>query len=59
MQIELGLQEEDVEELKGISQIRPTLQVFNSPNMWIGGMGATKHSTKHKHGRLNQLKTLH
>jgi hypothetical protein len=50
VQIELGLKEEDVEEVQGLSQIRPTLQVLNSPNMWIGDMGATKHSTKHKGG---------
>jgi hypothetical protein len=30
VQIKLGLKEEDVEELKGMSQIRPTLQALNS-----------------------------
>jgi hypothetical protein len=53
VQIELGLEEEDVEELKGISKIRPTLQALNLPNMWIGDMGATKKSTKHRHGGIN------
>ncbi len=53
VQIELGLEEEDVEELKGISQIRPTLQALNSPNMRIGDTGATKHSTKHRHSGIN------
>jgi hypothetical protein len=53
MQIELGLEEDDVEELQGLSQIRPTLQALNSPNMWVGDMGVTKHSTKHKQGGIN------
>ncbi len=53
MQIELGLEEEDVDEVQGLSQIRPTLQALNSPNMWIGGTGATKHSTKHKQRVIN------
>ncbi len=55
VQIELGLEEEDVEnedELDEISQIRPTLQALSSPNMWIGDTGATKHSTKHRQGRI-------
>ncbi len=50
--IELGLEETDVEEVQGLSQIRPTLQALNSPNMWIGDTGATKHSTKHKQGGI-------
>ena len=36
VQVELGLEEEDVEnedELNATSQIRPTLQALNSPNM--------------------------
>jgi hypothetical protein len=53
VQIELGLVEEDVEEVQGLSQIRPTLQALKSPNMWIGDTGATKHSTKHKQGGIN------
>jgi hypothetical protein len=53
MQIELGLEGEDVEEVQGLSQIRPTLQALNSPNMWIGDTGATKHSMKHKQGGIN------
>jgi hypothetical protein len=53
VQIELGLEELDVEEVHGLSQTRPTLQALNSPNMWIGDMGATKHSTKHKQGGIN------
>ena len=44
---------EDVEEVQGLSQIRPTLQALNSPNMWIGDTGATKHSTKYKQGGIN------
>ncbi len=53
LQLELGLKEEDVEEVQGLSQIRPTLQALNSPNMWIGDTGATKYSTKHKQGGIN------
>jgi hypothetical protein len=53
VQIELGLKETDVEEAQGLSQIKPTLQALNSPNMWIGDTGATKHSTKHKQGGIN------
>jgi hypothetical protein len=48
VQIELGLEEEDVEnedEPNDVSQIRPTLQALSSPNMWIGDTGATKYST--------------
>jgi hypothetical protein len=52
VQVELSLEDEDVEE-KSLSQIRPTLQALNSPNMWIGDTGATKHSTKHKQGGIN------
>ena len=34
VQIELGLEEADVEEVQGLSQIRPTLlKASNSPNM--------------------------
>ncbi len=56
VQIELGLEEEDVEnedEPNDISQIRPTLQSLSSPNMWIGDTGAMKHSTKHRQGGIN------
>ena len=53
VQIELGLEEEIVEEVQGLSQIRPTLQALNSLNMWIGNTGSTKHSTKHKQGGIN------
>jgi hypothetical protein len=53
VQIELGLEEMDDEEVQGLSQIRPTLQALNSPNMWIGDTGALKHSTKHKQGGIN------
>jgi hypothetical protein len=53
VQIELGLEEADVKEVQGLSQIRPMLQGLNSPNMWIGDTGATKHSTKHKQGGIN------
>jgi hypothetical protein len=40
VQIELGLEEEDVEEVQGLSQIWPNLQALNSPNMWIGDTGS-------------------
>ena len=50
VQVEFGLEDEDVEETEGLSQIRPTLQALNSPNMWIGDTGATRHSTKYKQG---------
>ncbi len=53
MQIELGLEEADVKEMQGLSVIRPMLQALNSPNMWIGDTGATKHSTQHKQGGIN------
>jgi hypothetical protein len=56
VQIELGLEEEDVEnedEPNDVSQIRPTLQALSSPNMWMGDTGATKHSTKHRQGGIN------
>jgi hypothetical protein len=53
VQIELGLEEEYVEEVQGLSQIRLNLQASNSPNMWIGDTGATKYSTKHKQGGIN------
>jgi hypothetical protein len=48
VQVELCLKDEDVEESEGLSQIRPTLQALNSPNMRIGDTGATMHSTKYK-----------
>ena len=56
VRVELGLEEEDVDnedELNDASQIRPTLQALNSPNMLIGDTGATKHLTKHFQGRIN------
>jgi hypothetical protein len=39
VQIELGLEEADVEEVQGLSQIRPTIQALNSPKIWIGDTG--------------------
>jgi len=53
IQIELSLEDEDVEEMEGLSQIRPTLQALNSPNMWINDTGATRHSTKYRQGGIN------
>jgi len=53
VQVEFGLEDEDVEETEGLSQIRPTLQALNSPNMWISDTGATRHSTKYKQGGIN------
>jgi hypothetical protein len=53
VQVDFGLEDEDVEETEGLSQIRPTLQALNSPNMWIGDTGATRHSTKCKQGGIN------
>ena len=53
VQVELCLEDEDVEETEGLRQIRPTLQALNSPNMWIGDTGATRHSTKYKQGGIN------
>jgi hypothetical protein len=53
VQVEFGLEDEDVEETEGLSLIRPTLQALNSPNMWIGDTGATRHSTKYKQGGIN------
>ena len=53
VQVELSLKDEDVKETEGISQIRPTLQALNSPNMWIGDTGATRHSTKYKQGGID------
>ena len=53
VQVELRLEDEDVEESKGLNQIRPTLQALNSPNMWIGDTSATRHSTKYKQGGIN------
>ncbi len=52
VQNELELEEKDVEEVQDLSQIQTTLQVLNSPHMWIGDTGATKHSTKHKQGGI-------
>jgi hypothetical protein len=52
VQVELSLEDEDVEE-KSLSQIRPTLQALNSPNMWIGDTGATRHSAKYKQGGID------
>ena len=52
VQVELCLENEDVEE-KSLSQIRPTLQALNSPNMWIGDTGATRHYTKYKQGGID------
>ena len=53
VQVELCLEDEDVEETEGFSQIRPTLQALNSPNMWIGDTGATRHSTMYKQGGID------
>ncbi len=53
VKIELGLEDEDVEETEGLSLIRPTLQTLNSPNMWIGDTGATRHSTTYKQGEID------
>jgi len=53
VQVEFGLEDKDVEETEGLSQIRPTLQALNSPNMWIGDTGATRHSTKYKQGGID------
>jgi hypothetical protein len=61
VQIKLGPEEEEVDDnAKSIGlSIRPTLQAMNSPNMWIGDTGTTKHSTKHKQGGINsQLFTI-
>ena len=52
VQVELSLEDKDVEE-KSLSQIRPTLQALNSPNMWIGDTGAARHSTKYKQGGID------
>ncbi len=53
VQVELCLEDEDVEETEDLSQIRPTLQALNSPNMWIGDTGATRHSMKYKQGGID------
>jgi hypothetical protein len=53
VQVELGLNDEDVGEMDGLSQIRPTLQALNSPNMWISDTGGTRHSTKYKQGGID------
>jgi hypothetical protein len=50
VQVELSIKDEDVEETKDLSQIRPAIQALNSPNMWVGDTGATRHSTKYKQG---------
>jgi len=52
VQVELSLEDKDVEE-KSLSRIRPTLQALNSPNMWIGDTGATRHSAKYKQSGIN------
>jgi hypothetical protein len=50
----LGLKEDDKDKSKSDgSEMRPTLQALNSPNIWIGDMGATKYSTKYKQGGIN------
>jgi hypothetical protein len=54
--IKLGLEEDDVEDDEtpsDRSRIKPTLQALSSPNMWIGDMGVTKHSTKYEQGGIN------
>jgi hypothetical protein len=59
VQIELGLDEEDVEnedEPNDVSQIRPTLQALSSPNMWIGDTGAT--NTQQSTGREESTHNL-
>jgi hypothetical protein len=55
VQIELGLEEEDIDDnAKSINlRVKPTLQALIFPNMWIGNTSATKHSTKHKQGGIN------
>jgi hypothetical protein len=57
MQVELSLEDKDVEE-KSLSQIRPTLQALNSPNMWIGDTGMTRHSTKYKQGGIDSRPSM-
>jgi hypothetical protein len=54
VQVEFGLKDKNVEETKGLSQIRPTLQALNSLNMWIGDTGATRHSTMTSKVELTQ-----
>ncbi len=52
--IELGLEEDDEDKSKSDGgEMRPTLQALNSPNIWIGYMGAIKHSIKYKQGGIN------
>ncbi len=52
--IKLGLEEDGKDESKSDgSEMQPTLQALNSPNIWIGDTGATKHSTKYKQGGIN------
>ena len=53
VQVELSLNDEDYEEADGLSQIWPTLQALNSPNMWVSDTGATRHSTKYKQGGID------
>jgi hypothetical protein len=55
VQVEFGIEDEDVEKTEGLSQIWPTLQALNSPNMWIGDTGATRHSTKYKQGGIGSI----
>ena len=55
VQVELSLEDKDVEETEGLNQIRPTLQALNSPNMWIGDTGVTRHSTKYKQGGIDSI----
>jgi hypothetical protein len=57
--IELGLEEDDKDESKlDWSEMQPTLQALNSPNIWIGDTGAIKHSTKYKQGGINARPSL-
>ena len=53
VQVELGLEDKDVEEMEDLSQISPTLQALNSPHMWIGDTAVTRHSKKYKQGGIN------
>ncbi len=57
--IKLGLEEDDEDMSKSDgSEMQPTLQALNSPNIRIGGTGATKHSTKYKQGGINARPSL-
>ena len=53
VQVELSLEDDEVEQTKGLSQKGTTLQAMNSPNMWISDTGATRHSTKYKQGEID------